>query len=377
MDPLTLLRELFGEEPIRKIVSSGFDSVHKIAATTPESLSFFSGINEAMARQIVSSAEESIAGPPAAAYRGALAGSAEPEPAEPAVPVKPRVPPASRAPAARKAKREFDPLDDDPIYDAAGIMKGVAQEPRPKDLMEADDFLDEVGLSDAEAEFLEGISPWPGGTPRREKTFPASLESSHDSGPFSRREEKEVEYAPISDWSPEKDPDPVPRLVPAFGTEPEEPEEPTAAQGDETEVIVSLSSAFGQPEPAPRPTEFGTPSEGDVRPPVFDTAFNALPDPAASESAPTENRSSPHLETPVDGPGESELPAVSQAASAAITEPSSSSAALAGAGDQPAVEPGFAPTARTRKAESASPGIEKPSAEGDETGDPSFWSFGK
>src|SRR5262245_55496490 len=96
MDPLTLLRELFGEAPIRRVVRPAFDSGHKIAATPPESLSFFSGVNEAMARQIVASAEESISGPPLSAYRGALAGSAEPEPAEPAVPVKPRVPPASR-----------------------------------------------------------------------------------------------------------------------------------------------------------------------------------------------------------------------------------------------------------------------------------------
>ena len=77
MDPLTLLRELFGEEPIRKVVTSGFDSVHKIAATTPESLSFFTGINMALARQIQASAVESLSVAPPADYGTSLAGSAE------------------------------------------------------------------------------------------------------------------------------------------------------------------------------------------------------------------------------------------------------------------------------------------------------------
>src|SRR5574341_1263383 len=77
MDPLTLLRELYGEETIRRIVASGFDSVDKIAAATPDSLSFFAGINEALAGQIVGSAADVFAAPAAAGYRHALSGTTE------------------------------------------------------------------------------------------------------------------------------------------------------------------------------------------------------------------------------------------------------------------------------------------------------------
>ena len=44
MDPLTLLKEIYVEETIRKILTSGFDSAGKIAAATPDSLSYFSGL---------------------------------------------------------------------------------------------------------------------------------------------------------------------------------------------------------------------------------------------------------------------------------------------------------------------------------------------
>jgi hypothetical protein len=210
MDPLTLLRELFGEEPIRKVITSGFDSVHKIAAATPESLSFFSGINEVMARQIVASAEESLSGPSAAAYRDSLTGSAEEE--SPRA-VRPRVPPSTRSPVAREDKARLGLLDEDPLLDAGGILKTVAKEPRPREFMEDEDLLDGMGLSDAEADFLEGISPWPGGSPRSEKSSPAPAGPLASSAPREAPQEREIEYAPISDWSPEKDPDPVPRLV--------------------------------------------------------------------------------------------------------------------------------------------------------------------
>jgi hypothetical protein len=261
MDPLTLLRELFGEEPIRKVVTSGFDSVHKIAAATPESLSFFSGINEAVARQIVASAEESLSGPPSAAYRGSLTGSAEaPSAREPALPVKPRVPPPSKESGGKREKGQSDLLDENPLYDAGGILKTVAREPRPKDYMD-DDFLDQVGLSDAEANFLDGISPWPGGTASREKSSFASLNAGISSvGQPPEREEKEVEYAPITDWLPEKDPDPVPRLVRAPELDPGPPDAAVAADSPVTAV-------FGQPEPA-RPTPSLENSPAEVPPPA-------------------------------------------------------------------------------------------------------------
>ena len=272
MDPLTLLRELFGEEPIRKVVTSGFDSVHKIATATPESLSFFSGISEATARQIVASAEESLSGPPSEAYRGSLTGSAEaPAAREPALPVKPRVPPSPREAAGKKEKAQSDLLDENPLYDAGGILKTVAQEPRPKDLMD-DDFLDHVGLSDAEANFLDGISPWPGGTAAREKPSFAALGAGISSvGMPPEREEKEVEYAPISDWQPEKDPDPVPRLVRAPELEPGRPEAGGPGAGSPVAAIP------GQPEPA-RPTPSLEAAVAETEPPAQAATPETLPD---------------------------------------------------------------------------------------------------
>jgi len=252
MDPLTLLRELFGEEPIRKVVTSGFDSVHKIAAATPESLSFFSGINEVVARQIVASAEESLAGPPLSAYRGSLTGTAEEHALQEAGPaVKQKTPPFPRFPAPREEKVPADLLDENPLLDAGGILKTVARSPRPKNLMSDEELLDQVGLSDAEATFLEGISPWPGGeTPRRERTSSAPLEARpipvHS---VPGHEEKEVEYAPISDWSPEMDPDPVPRLVRAPELEPAPP------SSEKPEVEPGISPVFGQPDSPPAAEE--------------------------------------------------------------------------------------------------------------------------
>src|SRR5213593_2312262 len=117
MDPLTLLRELYGEEPVRKLVTSGFDSVEKIASATADSLSFFAGLNETLARQIVESAADLLTAPQAAGYRGTLAGStaAEGEGRTPAPPVKLKVPETALAhtragePRGRSRPR---PLDD-------------------------------------------------------------------------------------------------------------------------------------------------------------------------------------------------------------------------------------------------------------------------
>jgi hypothetical protein len=260
MDPLTLLRELFGEESIRKVVTSGFDSVHKIAATTPESLSFFTGINEALARQIQASAVESLSAPSPADYRGSLAGSAEGQTdGDPALPAKPRVPPPSRPPVSSGEKISLDLMDENPLLDAGGILKSVAQEPRPKDIMD-DDFLDEVGLSDAEANFLEGISPWPGEAPRREKTSAAPPDVRPAAvAPVSGREEKEVEYASVTDWSPDKDPDPVPRLVraPELGPVPSGRAEETAEAVPVTIPLTLVASPAPDLETAKTAPEEG------------------------------------------------------------------------------------------------------------------------
>ena len=261
MDPLTLLRELFGEEPIRKVVTSGFDSVHKIAATTPESLSFFTGINEALARQIQASAVESLSAPSPADYRGSLAGSAEGQTdGDPALPAKPRVPPPSRPPVSSGEKISLDLMDENPLLDAGGILKSVAQEPRPKDIMD-DDFLDEVGLSDAEADFLEGISPWPGGAPpRRESVSSAPPDVRPVTAvPASDREEKEVEYAQVTDWSPDKDPDPVPRIVraPELGPDPSGRAEETAEAAPAGIPITIVPPTAPDPEAAKTALEQG------------------------------------------------------------------------------------------------------------------------
>ncbi len=263
MDPLTLLRELFGEEPIRKVVTSGFDSVHKIAAATPESLSFFCGINEILARQIVTSAEESLNGPPAAAYRAPLASVVEEGAVEEPVPppVLPRVPHPSRTATSREGKHPAEILDENPLLDAGGILKTVALGPRPKELESAAELLESVGLSDAEANFLEGISPWPGDAAPRERSSSAPPDARPaDILPIPDREEKEVEYAAVSDWSPEQDPDPVPRLVraPELGPSPS----PGAAEeaGPPADLLARSGDGTGSEEQAPA----AAPAEGET-----------------------------------------------------------------------------------------------------------------
>ena len=254
MDPLTLLRELFGEEPIRKVIASGFDSVHKIAAVTPESLSFFSGINEALARQIQASAVESLSAPPPPDY-----GSSADEPEEgradgdPALPARPRVPPPSRPPAPPGKKDPAGLLDENVLLDAGGILKTVAREPGPKEFLD-DDFLDEVGLSDAEADFLDGISPWPAEAPGRRRNSSAHPDARPEAAePAAGREEKEVEYAPISDWSPDRDPDPVPRIVRA----PELGPDPSSREEQDAEAASARIRVTVGPAPAPGPEAAG------------------------------------------------------------------------------------------------------------------------
>jgi len=269
MDPLTLLRELFGEEPIRKVVTSGFDSVHKIAATPPESLSFFSGINEALARQIQASAVESLSTSSPVDYSSSPAGSEEGRTdGERALPARPRVPQPSRPPVPSGEKIPPDLLDENPLMDenplldAGGILKSVAREPLPKDIMD-DDFFDEVGLSDAEADFLDGISPWPGGSPPRERTSSAPADAQPAAiAPAPGREEKEVEYAPISDWSPDKDPDPVPRIVRA----PELGPDPSGRAEETAEAAAGRIPVMIGPSPAPDPEAAGTAPEEEARP---------------------------------------------------------------------------------------------------------------
>jgi len=271
MDPLTLLRELFGEEPIRKVVTSGFDSVHKIAATPPESLSFFSGINETLARQIQASAVESLSAPSPADYSSSLAGSAEGR--TDGDPARPRVPPPFRPAVPDEEKIPLDLLDENPLLDAGGILKSVAQEPRPKDIMD-DDFLDEVGLSDAEADFLEGISPWPGGAPpRRERISSAPPDVRPvTAAPASGREEKEVEYAQVTDWSPDKDPDPVPRIVraPELGPDPSGRAEETAEAAPAWIPTTIVPSPAPDPEAAKNaPVEEAGPGAPDGEPSLW------------------------------------------------------------------------------------------------------------
>ena len=109
----------------------------------------------------------------------------------------------------------------------------MARESLSKEILE-DDFFDEVGLSDAETDFLDGISPWPVEVRVPEKTSSASAEARGGTiVPMPVREEaKEVECAPVTDWSPEADPDPVPRIVraPELGPDPAGPAEKAAEQ---------------------------------------------------------------------------------------------------------------------------------------------------
>jgi len=210
MDPLNLLKELYGEEPIRKIMSSGFDSLSKIAAATPESLSFFAGIQEALARQIIEAAEGG---------HGAPGGKATPHEsataASPPLPTQPRE--MSRTSSPRKAESSRstvvrrEPMDERPLLDAGGVLKSLSREPHPKEFLDDDNFLEEVGLSNAEAGFLQGISPW-SPAPARERLSPVVFEPQPVPDTVVP-EKQELEFAPISDWSPEADPNPVPRLV--------------------------------------------------------------------------------------------------------------------------------------------------------------------
>jgi len=219
MDPLTLLRELHGEEPIRRILASGFDSLAKIAAAAPESLSFFAGINEVLARQIIASAEEAVGAPATAGHRSALAGSADApthgsEEGDSRPPLKRRAPARVLNPphiAEPRGRSRSALLDDRPILDAVGLLKTVASGSRPKEAMEKD-VLEEVGLTDAEAYFVEGASPWsPAPENENSAAFPADPPRPAVIPPAAQ--ERETEYAPISDWSPEEDPEPVPRLI--------------------------------------------------------------------------------------------------------------------------------------------------------------------
>jgi len=264
MDPLTLLRELFGEEPIRKVVTSGFDSVHKIAAITPESLCFFTGISMALARQIQASAVESLSAPSPTDYRSSMGGSAEGEAEEEsAPPVREEVPSSPGTPLPDGGKVPGNLMDENPLLDAGGILKTVARGPLPKEFME-DDFFDEVGLSDAETDFLEGISPWPVEVQIRESNSPAPAEGQAGAVlPASGRDEKEVEYAPVTDWTPDQDPDPVPRIVRAaeLGPDPSGTAEETAGAAARIPVTIGISPAPGRAAAEVTPVE----SEGTVK----------------------------------------------------------------------------------------------------------------
>ncbi|HEU5180101.1 MAG TPA: hypothetical protein VFW45_04880 [Candidatus Polarisedimenticolia bacterium] len=257
MDPLNLLRELYGEDPVRKILNSGFDSPAKIAAATAESLSFFAGVQEALARQIIESAEAALAGhgasserrdapaasgraiqprelPRAAAGATAAAGPTKKESS------KGRAPKGELQEERSSLKSEL--LDERPLLDAGGLLKNLAKEPNPKELLSDSDFLEEVGLTDAEAGFLEGISsPW--SPAKKERVSPASPDSRITFEPPALRSEP-LEFAPISIWSPEDDPDPVPRLVRAaeLGPDPNPAEPPPPPDpGPATMPIVPIA----------------------------------------------------------------------------------------------------------------------------------------
>ena len=252
MDPLNLLKELYGEEPIRKIMSSGFDSLSKIAAATPESLSFFAGIQEALARQIIESAEGGRGNPAGKASlpdSGAAASSPLPtQPRELSRPSPPR-----KAESARSASARREPLDEQPLLDAGGVLKSLSREPHPKEFLDDDNFLAEVGLSNAEAGFLQGISPW-SPAPARERLSPVVFESE----PLAEAADpgrQELEFAPISSWSPDEEPNPVPRLVraPELGP-PSSPLEEKPAPWIEEPVPVEASPAkelAAKPESTP------------------------------------------------------------------------------------------------------------------------------
>ncbi len=252
MEPLNLLKELYGEEPIRKIMSSGFDSLSKIAAATPESLSFFAGIQEALARQIIESAEGGHA-PAAGKATHQETGTASPSP----LPTQPRElsrtfrkAESGRTPAARREPRE--PLDERPLLDAGGVLKSLSHEPHPHEFLNDDEFLAEVGLSNAEAGFLQGISPW-SEKPPRERLSPVVFESEPvpDATVAGR---PELEFAAISNWSPDEEPNPVPRLVraPELGPAPPQVEEiPAPRIEDPLPVEVPRQELTPRVEPSP------------------------------------------------------------------------------------------------------------------------------
>jgi hypothetical protein len=254
MDPLTLLRELYGEEPVRKLVTSGFDSVEKIASATPDSLSFFAGLNESLARQIVASAADLLAAPQSAGYRGGLAGStaSEREGRSTTPPVKLKVPEAAQArargdePRGRSRPR---PLDARPILDAGGLLKTMTSAAPPKGVVEGD-LLEEIGITDAEADFLEGGSPW-SPAPSGDDLMRARAEAPPPSAGPGAATRDEIDPAPVSDWSPDRDPDPVPRLVRA----PELGGDSTPGAGTELEArpLEPRSPATSPAPEAPKP----------------------------------------------------------------------------------------------------------------------------
>ena len=245
MDPLNLLKELYGEEPIRKIMSSGFDSLSKIAAATPESLSFFAGIQEGLARQIIESAEgDRPEASGKASHQGHGPAASSPLPTQPRE--------LSRSSTSRKAesgrshaaRREplREPLDERPLLDAGGVLKTLSREPHPHEFLNDDDFLAEVGLSNAEAGFLQGISPW-SEKPPRERLSPVVFESEPVPDTTAAGSQ-ELEIAPVSSWSPEEDPDPVPRLVraPELGPAPLVLEEVPAPWIEEPVPVLGSAS---------------------------------------------------------------------------------------------------------------------------------------
>src|SRR5262245_1901781 len=256
MDPLNLLKELYGEEPIRKIMSSGFDSLSKIAAATPESLSFFAGIQEALARQIIEAAEGGRA-PAAGKATHQETGPAAPSP----LPTQPRElsrsSPSRKAESGRTSAARRELLDDHPLLDAGGVLKSLSREPHPNEFLNDDEFLAEVGLSNAEAGFLQGISPW-SEKPPRERLSPVVFESEPvpDTAMAGRQE---LEFAPISNWSPDEEPNPVPRLVraPELGPAPSQLEEAPAPWIEEPLPVERSAPKELAPRVEPAPVKPG------------------------------------------------------------------------------------------------------------------------
>ena len=93
--------------------------------------------------------------------------------------------------------------------------------------------------------------------PRREKTSPAPPETPAPPPPFPIMSGgSEMEVAPVSNWSPETDPNPVPRLVRAreLGPDPAGPaEEPPPSPPESLR-----EPAPGDPPPRPTFWKFGS-----------------------------------------------------------------------------------------------------------------------